>query len=88
MTTEYVLPPQSYTPIDLLRLPLKDEILQQLKGKPVSTVRTPALFLDRAIIEKNCQRMGETAKKWGVKFRAHVKTHKVSGSYYLMTTRA
>jgi len=77
MATEYVLPPQSYTPIGLLRIPSKDEILAEFKGKPVSTVRTPALFLDRAVVKGNCQRMGESAKKWGVKFRAHVKTHKV-----------
>lgn len=79
MATDYALPPQSYTSTDLLRLPSKEK-LQEFKGEPVSTVRTPALFLDRAIIERNCQRMGESARKWGVKFRAHVKTHKVSGS--------
>ena len=81
MATEYVFPPQSYTPIDLLRLPSKHEILQEFKAKPVSTVRTPALFLDRAVVKRNCQKIGESAKKWGVKFRAHVKTHKVSGWY-------
>lgn len=63
MTTCYVLPLPYYTPIDLLELPSKDEILQELKGKPFSTIRTSALFLDRAIIEKNRRRMGESAKK-------------------------
>jgi D-serine deaminase-like pyridoxal phosphate-dependent protein len=37
---------------------------------------TPALLVDRAVVQKNCDRMRSKAVESGVAFRPHVKTHK------------
>jgi D-serine deaminase-like pyridoxal phosphate-dependent protein len=39
-------------------------------------LRTPAFIVDRAILQRNCDRMREKAQRSGVIFRPHVKTHK------------
>lgn len=39
---------------------------------------TPALLIDREIMEKNCQDMQEYADRQGVVLRPHTKTHKMS----------
>ncbi|KAG8832676.1 hypothetical protein FRC17_000895 [Serendipita sp. 399] len=59
-------------------LPLKNMLLSRFKGQSVKSVQTPALFIDRAIFTKNCSNMHQRVKTWGVKFRAHVKTHKTA----------
>ena len=43
----------------------------------VDDLSTPALLVDRKIVENNCQAMLQTAKKAGnIKLRAQTKTHK------------
>src|SRR6266498_276680 len=37
---------------------------------------TPAFLVDRNIVERNCARMRDKARRSGVAFRPHVKTHK------------
>src|SRR5436190_19479430 len=39
-------------------------------------LRTPAFIVDKAIVQRNCDRMREKAHRSGVIFRPHVKTHK------------
>ena len=39
-------------------------------------IETPALLLDRAVMEHNLSHMAEKAKKLGVSLRPHIKTHK------------
>lgn len=39
-------------------------------------IATPALFLNRAVFERNCRRMHERAAALNAKFRVHIKTHK------------
>ena len=38
---------------------------------------TPALFVDRDVLERNIARMQEQCRAWGVALRPHVKTHKI-----------
>jgi D-serine deaminase-like pyridoxal phosphate-dependent protein len=42
----------------------------------LSIISTPALLVDRSIVEQNCARMRAKASSSGVAFRPHVKTHK------------
>jgi D-serine ammonia-lyase len=53
--------------------------VQEFRGKPLSSLRTPAVIVDRAVFAQNCAKMHQNAKEWGASFRAHVKTHKVIG---------
>ena len=46
-------------------------------GKHLGDVPTPAAILDQAIIKDNCNQMLRACQSLGVKFRPHVKTHKV-----------
>lgn len=39
-------------------------------------IATPALFLNRAVFERNCRRMHERAAALNAEFRVHIKTHK------------
>lgn len=71
---QYQLPPQSFTPD--VTTPPKGTLLAKYKGAPVTSVRTPALFIDQAVFKRNCARMHSSVKAWGASFRAHVKTHK------------
>ena len=57
--------------------PQKRELLNEFAGKPLNTLRTPAIVIDRSIFARNCARMHEKAAQWGASFRAHLKTHKV-----------
>src|SRR5437667_9356507 len=41
-----------------------------------SSLPTPAFLVDRAIVERNCNRMRDKARASGVAFRPHAKTHK------------
>ena len=38
---------------------------------------TPALYVDRDVLERNISRMQEQCRGWGVGLRPHVKTHKI-----------
>lgn len=62
-----------------LPLPTQLELLQQWGGKDIADLPKPAAVIDRAIVRRHCERMKNTIKSLGVEFRAHVKTHKVSG---------
>ncbi|PVG04838.1 hypothetical protein CPB86DRAFT_778136 [Serendipita vermifera] len=75
---EFVLPPQSFTPHPLTEMAPKASVVEAFRGKPVLSVRTPAVFIDRAIFSRNCAKMHETIKSWGTRFRAHVKSHKTT----------
>lgn len=70
------LPTQTETPIDLLRLPNKAELVKAFVGKPLAALRTPAIVLDRSRFMRNCEAMSESCVRQGFTFRAHVKTHK------------
>ncbi|KAF1950288.1 hypothetical protein CC80DRAFT_509848 [Byssothecium circinans] len=63
MSSNYPLPP---TPT------LKSQFLH----KTLSSLPTPSLILDRALIHRNCTAMLHVCKELGVGFRAHVKSHK------------
>ncbi|NLN15776.1 MAG: alanine racemase [Firmicutes bacterium] len=43
---------------------------------PDRPVETPALLLDLDVMEKNISRMADLARRGGVSFRPHIKTHK------------
>ena len=43
-------------------------------GKSLSSLRTPALIVDRTRFRANCERVTSEAKRRGMKFRAHVKS--------------
>jgi D-serine deaminase-like pyridoxal phosphate-dependent protein len=49
-----------------------------LVGQSLQDVPTPAAIIDIAKAQKNCSLMLESTAKLGVKFRAHVKTHKTT----------
>ena len=42
---------------------------------PYQTIDTPALLIDREIMESNLHWMQNNADRWGVKLRPHTKTH-------------
>jgi D-serine deaminase-like pyridoxal phosphate-dependent protein len=42
----------------------------------VTDLKTPALILDLAVLERNCAAMAERAKRHGVRLRPHIKTAK------------
>ena len=56
-----------------------------LIGKSVSDIDTPALVIDLDAMKRNLVRMGEFAKKHGIRWRPHAKMHK---SATLATTLA
>lgn len=68
---------QTKTPYGLGGKPNKQPLLNEFRGRDITTLRTPAVVIDRALFKRNCTRMHENAKQWGASFRAHVKTHKV-----------
>jgi D-serine deaminase-like pyridoxal phosphate-dependent protein len=44
----------------------------------LADVTTPAFVVDREIVQRNCDRMREKARRSGVFFRPHMKTHKTA----------
>lgn len=66
------------TTVALTALPSKAALVNAFVGKKVSSLRTPAFVVNKAIVTKNCAEMQKNASKWGARFRAHIKTHKVS----------
>ncbi|KZT30548.1 hypothetical protein NEOLEDRAFT_1082625 [Neolentinus lepideus HHB14362 ss-1] len=69
---------QTTTPFDLARLPDKQALVNEFVGKPIKSLRTPAMVIDRAAFADNCARMHQNAKDWGASFRGHVKSHKTA----------
>ena len=47
-----------------------------LIGKSVTHIDTPALVIDLDAMKRNLVRMGEFAKKHGIRWRPHAKMHK------------
>jgi D-serine deaminase-like pyridoxal phosphate-dependent protein len=43
----------------------------------LTEIATPAFLVDRTVVQRNCTRMRDKAQASGVRFRPHVKTHKV-----------
>ena len=68
---------QTLSPRYLSSLPDKKALNDAFVGKPIASLRTPALVVDRAIFAANCARMHQNVTSWGANFRAHIKTHKV-----------
>ncbi|OTB05062.1 hypothetical protein M426DRAFT_73013 [Hypoxylon sp. CI-4A] len=54
----------------------KDLLRTQFVGKTLNEVGTPAVVLDLAKIEANCNLMLEAAERLQLSWRAHIKTHK------------
>ncbi|KAI0815016.1 hypothetical protein BC629DRAFT_1279626 [Irpex lacteus] len=69
---------QTNTPYPLANLPSKDALVAEFRGKPLSSLRTPAVVIDKSVFAQNCAKMHNNAKEWGASFRAHVKTHKTA----------
>ena len=57
--------------------PSKTTLQLHYVGKQLKDVQAPAAVLDLAVIKRNCQSLLDTTQALGLKFRAHVKTHKV-----------
>lgn len=55
----------------------KEALRAQFVGKTLHDVGTPAVVLDLAKLEVNCNLMLEAVEKLGLGWRAHIKTHKV-----------
>ncbi|WVQ79632.1 hypothetical protein IAT38_001732 [Cryptococcus sp. DSM 104549] len=68
----------TFTPISLYSLPSKADLVDAFVGKPLSSLRTPALIVDRTRFKKNSEVVARKAEERGMKFRAHVKTHKTA----------
>ncbi|KAG9049060.1 hypothetical protein FS837_011333 [Tulasnella sp. UAMH 9824] len=66
------------TTVALTTLPSKAALINAFVGKKVSSLRTPAFVVNKAIVTKNCAEMQENASRWGARFRAHIKTHKTA----------
>jgi D-serine deaminase-like pyridoxal phosphate-dependent protein len=48
-----------------------------LIGKPKTALDTPALLVDLALLDQNIQRIADTCRKHGVRWRPHIKGQKV-----------
>lgn len=51
---------------------------EQWHAQPLSALPTPTVVIDRAVFTDNSARMLEAARKFGMEFRIHIKTHKTS----------
>lgn len=70
--------PQTFSPLLSFWPTIEQEqkkLRDNLVGKRLNELRTPALVLDRSILERNCQRLASVPSP--VKVRVHVKSHKV-----------
>ncbi|KAI3333982.1 putative serine dehydratase domain-containing protein [Ustulina deusta] len=56
----------------------KDLLRARFVGKTLHHVPTPAVVLDLAKVEANCNLMLETARRLHLNWRAHIKTHKTA----------
>jgi D-serine deaminase-like pyridoxal phosphate-dependent protein len=50
---------------------------KQFLHQKLPNLPTPAVFLDRAVVKRNCDVMLQVCEDLGLGFRAHVKSHKV-----------
>ena len=58
----------------------KDLLRSRYVGKTLHQVGTPAVVLDLAKVEANCNIMIEAAQRLQLSWRAHIKTHKASAA--------
>jgi D-serine ammonia-lyase len=58
----------------------KEALRARYVGRSLYQVPTPAVVLDLAKVEANCNMMLEAARRLDLSWRAHIKTHKVSFS--------
>ncbi|KAH8145922.1 uncharacterized protein LAJ45_10064 [Morchella importuna] len=56
--------------------PSSAELRKHFLGKHISDLPSPSVILDEAVLKRNCERMLQAPKTFGIDFRAHVKTHK------------
>jgi len=63
-------------PNSLRGQPDKQSLKDEFVGRPIDSLPTPAMVIDRATFAKNCAKMHQNAKDFGASFRAHLKTHK------------
>ncbi|WWD03173.1 hypothetical protein V865_001220 [Kwoniella europaea PYCC6329] len=68
----------TFTHTSLYALPSKSALRAEFVGKKIDQLRTPALVVDRSRFKRNCEEVTAEAKKRGMLFRAHVKTHKTT----------
>jgi D-serine deaminase-like pyridoxal phosphate-dependent protein len=68
----------SLSPLQAYPLPPSDALRKALVGQTLQDMPTPAAIIDLSKARRNCSLMLDSIKKLGVKFRAHVKTHKTS----------
>ncbi|ORY22820.1 putative serine dehydratase domain-domain-containing protein [Naematelia encephala] len=76
----------TFTPLSLLPLPDKAQVNDAFVGRSLSSLRTPALVVDRGVFKENCERVTLEAERRGMRFRAHVKTHKTIEGTRLQAT--
>ncbi|TFK41192.1 hypothetical protein BDQ12DRAFT_679050 [Crucibulum laeve] len=69
---------QTTTPYSFLAKPEKTALVVEYVGKPLDSLRTPAMIVDRSLFAQNCARMHQKSREWGASFRAHLKTHKTA----------
>ncbi len=77
---------QTSTPLDLLPLPDVRALREAFVGKHVSSLRTPAIIVDRTRFRNNCETMARSCEEKGLRFRAHVKTHKTGPGVRMQLT--
>ncbi|KAI7856088.1 putative serine dehydratase domain-containing protein [Circinella umbellata] len=54
----------------------QDHLRQELIGKRLNELRTPTLVIDRTVVKRNCEKLGNIKTKYNVNVRVHVKSHK------------
>ncbi|KAI8147014.1 hypothetical protein BJV82DRAFT_509036 [Fennellomyces sp. T-0311] len=54
----------------------QEQLRQSTIGKHLHELRTPALIIDRTVLKRNCDRLGNIPAEYNVKVRVHVKSHK------------
>lgn len=69
---------QTFTPLEETLLPSQATLKAAFVDKSLSTLRTPAAVIDRTKFRQNCEHMAAKNQALGIKFRAHVKTHKTA----------
>lgn len=80
--TMFTLPPQTTTSLEAIgfAIPSKEYLVKQYVGRKLHEVRTPRMVVDRAVVQRNCERLAAISEKSGKRIRVHIKTHKASDS--------
>jgi hypothetical protein len=73
---------QTSTPLSLLTLPSKDALCREFVGKKLSTLRTPALIVDKSKFKRNCEvEMEWTVREEGGRNRTDIQHIKLSKGF-------